>query len=130
MKRVMSAQSNRKSNINKITHLMYDDTSHGVSLGTIEDILLSHGASEDDSDPSEGLFVSMSDEDIRQALYDIMDAIDEATSTREYDVVLTGEDIRLIRIGLENYVIPHSLADDKAVATKLSNNLKDLLPLY
>ena len=104
--------------------------SHGVSLDTIENILLSHGASEDDSDSSEGLFVSMSDEDIRQALYDIIDAIDEVTSTREYDVVLTGDDIRLIRIGLENYVIPHSLTYDKAVATKLSNDLKDLLPRY
>lgn len=129
MKRVMSAQSNREFNINKITQLMRD-TSHGVNIDTIEDILLSHGASEDDSDPSEGLFVSMSDEDIRQALYDIIDAIDEVTSTREYDVVLTGDDIRLIRIGLENYVIPHSLTYDKAVATKLSNDLKDLLPLY
>lgn len=129
MKRVMSAQSNREFNINKITQLMRD-TSHGVNIDNIEDILLSHGASEDDSDPSEGLFVSMSDEDIRQALYDIIDAIDEVTSTREYDVVLTGDDIRLIRIGLENYVIPHSLTYDKAVATKLSNDLKDLLPLY
>lgn len=129
MKRVMSAQSNREFNINKITQLMHD-TSHGVSLDTIENILLSHGASEDDSDSSEGLFVSMSDEDIRQALYDIIDAIDEVTSTREYDVVLTGDDIRLIRIGLENYVIPHSLTYDKAVATKLSNDLKDLLPRY
>lgn len=129
MKRVMSAQSNREFNINKIMQLMRD-ASHGVNIDTIEDILLSHGASEDDSDPSEGLFISMSDEDIRQALYDIMDAIDEATSTREYDVVLTGEDIRLIRIGLENYVIPHSLTYDKAVAKQLSDNLKALLPLY
>ena len=129
MKRVLGAQSNREFIINKITQLMHD-TSHGVSLDTIEDILLSHGASQDDSDPAEGLFAGMSDADIRQALYDILDAIDEATSTREYDVVLTGDEIRVIRIGLENYVIPHSLTYDKAVATKLNNDLKDLLPLY
>lgn len=129
MKRIIGSQSNREFNMNKITQLMMD-RSHGVSLDTMEDILLAHGANRDDSDPVEGFFAGMSDEAIRQALSDIIDAIDEATSTREYNVVLTGDEIRIIRIGLENYVIPHSLTYDRAVATKLSNDLKDLLPIY
>jgi len=41
----------------------------------IEHILYQHGASEDDSDPDEGYYVTMSDKDIEDAYQEILSAL-------------------------------------------------------
>ena len=46
-------------------------------FGLIEAILTKHGASEDDSDPDEGYFVTMSDDDIQAAYKEILDSVGE-----------------------------------------------------
>lgn len=41
----------------------------------IEQILMEHGASEDDSDPDEGYFVTMSDDDLQAAYEEILNRV-------------------------------------------------------
>jgi len=48
----------------------------------IESILDRHGASDDDSDPDEGYYVTMSDDDIKEAYNDIVDALSDSDDPR------------------------------------------------
>lgn len=60
----------------------------------IEEILMKHGASEDDSDPDEGFFVTMSDSDIQAAYEEILDIVStraQESSPDAYYRLLSGK---------------------------------------
>lgn len=91
MKRVVAARSrNPFSNRPKDIQKMIDYISNAyrdMSEDAMEDILIRHNASEDDSGP-EGYFQTMSDQDIRDAYQEIHDYIWESNKP------LTVEEIR------------------------------------
>lgn len=58
-------------------------------IDTIESILDKYGASEDDSDPDEGYFVTMSDDDIRRAYDAIIDRLRENENPEtQYNILI------------------------------------------
>ncbi len=63
-----------------------DDSKYDKFAGRIEAILDSHGASEDDSDPYEGFYVTMSMSDIAAALKEIHNLISQTdANSAEYN---------------------------------------------
>lgn len=63
-----------------------------------DDIMLAHGAAEDDSDTEEGFFVTMSDKDVVAAIRDMQSRLDEAMdrSYETYELELNPKQVNFL----------------------------------
>ena len=78
-------------------------------------ILDNNGASQDDSDPDEGFFITMSNDQISSAIDELKKVLRDlrSNSEDEYDVILTGSEFDLLMESLDLMKSKHpDLADD------------------
>lgn len=80
------ATLNRNQYIDLIVNIMKENQD---KVRDIEDLLLDYGASEDDSDPEEGLFSTMTDSDLRNAYEELSDLLEEEKDPEGYYLELT-----------------------------------------
>ena len=80
------ATLNRNQYIDLIVNIMRENQD---KIKDIEDLLLDYGASEDDSDPEEGLFSTMTDSDLRNAYNELSELIEEEKDPESYYLELT-----------------------------------------
>ena len=66
----------------KLISRLYDENPEASDI--IEDILVKYGASEDDSDPEEGLFSTMSYYDLFNAYNELSDKLQERSNPENY----------------------------------------------
>lgn len=87
-----------------IAHL---DNATPSEMNNIEKILDRHGASEDGSDPNEGFFVTMSDDDLQDALDEIearSNTDDDSDSEKFYELLSSKSNLSAYEEGwLEGY---------------------------
>lgn len=81
-KRSITASSNmtREQLMDAIEDMLRDTGKYEL----IEAILAQHGASEDDSDPEEGYYVTMSDKDIEDAYNEILSVLSQDSPKHYY----------------------------------------------
>lgn len=70
----------RKQHMDAIEDILSDTGRYDL----VESILDKHGASEDDSDPEEGYYVTMSDKDIEDAYNEILSALSQDSPKHYY----------------------------------------------
>ena len=82
MRRLITASSNmtRKQYMDAIEDILNDTGNYDL----VESILYQHGAAEDDSDPEEGYYVTMSDIDIEDAYNEILSALSQDSPNLYY----------------------------------------------
>lgn len=82
MKESVTASSNmtRKQYMDAIEKLMNDTGKYSL----VETILSQYGAAEDDSDPEEGYYATMSDKDIEDAYNEILSVLPQDSPSRHY----------------------------------------------
>ena len=82
MKRSITASSNmtREQYMDVIEDIIIDTGNYDL----VESILYQHGAAEDDSDPEEGYYATMSDKDIEDAYNEILSALSQDSPNRYY----------------------------------------------
>ncbi len=83
MKRVIRAASDRRADLISAIEKIRSDANDDLS-NKMEIILQEEGASEDDSDPAEGFYVTMSDEDLERAYERIQEFLPQSFTYRFY----------------------------------------------
>lgn len=98
----VTASTSRSSLIDTLSKL-YDDSYTVYDMGDqVEEILERNGASEDDSDPDEGFFVTMSDRQLQESIYEIKNLFNGSEHHDTYEIDLSDSELQLLKHCIES----------------------------